>query len=328
MKTTLSVIFAGLVCFSVQAQKNTAMAPKIMTEDTEEAPPPMPTQRIYPETPGEPLPPAAPVAAPVVTSSPVVATPTATPFVYDQRLWGSVAPLVTQQEAQIIVDNFRSNYAKLGSPRILIYVNRSLVDDHSGLKLSSRTEQVETTRTWNGSPDATNVTPTVTTHATANNTYSDNGTTGAPPLADRQTVRDVERLIGGPLRDAGATLVDQAAAVQLLGDRPLDSITAGNEQARKDRETIGKIADVALEVLISSRQVKVTEVGGDQTYSVPDIQMTAIRLSDAKVLGQASAADVMNKAGGPSVTARNFGVEAVTQATALSLMEDMTVEAK
>ena len=122
--------------------------------------------------------------------------------------------------------------------------------------------------------------------------------------------------------------MDQRVASAAIADRPLDSITLENDQARKDREAVNQVADVALEVLISSRKVTVTEVAGDKTYTVPDIQATAIRLKDAKVIGQASAADLMNKAGGAALAARNCSVEDITEATALSLMEDMVGEAK
>ncbi len=231
--------------------------------------------------------------------------------------------LITPQEAQAIEEQFRAAYAKPGSPRILIYVNRDLVGSQAGLRLSARTEQVETTRSSTSPSNAT-----VITRSVANNTYSNNGR-GAPTLADRQTVRDVERLMGGPFRAAGATLVDQGVAAQLMGDRPLESLTLENDQARKDREAVGKIADVALEVLISSRPVVVPELaGGNKTYNVPDIQATAIRLGDSKVIGQAASADVLSKAGSPTYTARTFGVEAITEATALSLMDDMTSAAK
>ena len=314
MRKTFTVAFAALCCLAqAQAQKNAPMAPKIMTDDSDLPPPP---PAPYIESVGTYVPPpAAPAPAPA-------------PFVYDQKLWGPGPQLIAPQEAQVIVDNFRSNYAKLGSPRILIYVNRELVGDQAGLKLSARSEQVDVTRTVNN-PDSTNAdrNVSVTSHSTANNTYSDGGSS-TPTLADRQTVRDVERLMGGPFRAAGAALVDQRVASQLMGDRSLDSLTLQNDQARKDREAVNKIADVALEVLITSRQVNVVEAAGDRTYTVPDIQATAIRLSDAKVIGQASAADVINKAGGPGFAARNFGVESITEATALALMEDMTAEAK
>ena len=231
--------------------------------------------------------------------------------------------LMTPEEAQIIQDKFRGVYATMGKPRVLIYVNRDLVDAQSGLRLSGRTERVETTRTTGAASNDVTTSRTV-----ANNTYTP-GTGNPPTLADRQTVRDVERLMGGPFRIAGATLVDQAIAAQLIGDRPLESLTPENPQARRDREAVSKIADVALEVLISSRKVTVAEVAGDKIYNLPDIQATAIRLSDAKVIGQASSTDVINKAGGgPGYAARNFGVEAITEATALSLMDDIAAGSK
>lgn len=234
------------------------------------------------------------------------------------------AALVTPAEAQTIEEQFQTTLVKAGSPRILIYVNRDLVGSRqAGLRLSARSEKVETTRSSTSASNAT-----VITRSTANNTYSASGGS-APTLADRQTVRDVERLMGGPFRTAGATLVDQGVAAQLIGDRPLESLTLENDQARKDREAVGKIADVALEVLISSRPVVVADLaGGNKTYNVPDIQATAIRLSDSKVIGQAASADVLSKAGSPTYTARNFGVEAITEATALSLMDDMTSAAR
>ena len=253
-------------------------------------------------------------------------------YVYDQKPLTNFPVLFSQPQADAIVDDFRANLVRFGGSRILIYVNRDLVDEQSGLKLSARTERVDVTHQVdnNASSASTNgpdSKDSTYTHTVADNTYRDNGKT-APTLADRQTVRDVERLMGRPLRAGGATLVDQRVAAQRIGDRPLTSLTLENEQARKDREAVGTVADVVLEVLISSRNVTVQEISGDKTYTVPDIQVTAIRLKDAKVLGQASAADVINRAGGPAVAARNFGVEDITEATALALMQDMAREGK
>lgn len=236
---------------------------------------------------------------------------------------GAGAALVEPAEAQTIEDEFRPAYSKLGNPRILVFVNRNLVNSTSGLRLSARNEQVETT-----SSTVSGTNTVVTTHSVANNVYSDNGT-DASSLADRQTVRDVERLMGRPFRDVGATLVDQGIAAQLIGDRPLEGLTAENDQARKDREAVGKIADVAVEVLISSRQVSVPELtGGYRNYNIPDIQATAVRLSDSKIIGQASSADVIRKAGNPAYAARNYTVEAITEATAFALMDDIAAGAK
>jgi hypothetical protein len=262
---------------------------------------------------------------PLTIMPPPVPTGAQIVYVYDQKPLAGMPALITPQQAQAIVDQFKTNYAKLGSPRILIYINRDLVDEQSGMKLSGRSEQVDTTSTSSGSAASTNGAPaaaSVTTHVTAQNNYENNGQP-AQTLTDRQTVRDVERLMGRPMRSAGATLVDQHVAAQLIGDRQLGSITTDTDQARKDREAVGKIADVVVEVLISSRNVTVPGVAGDKIYTVPDIQMTAIRLSDAKVIGQVAASDVMNRAGGAGYAARNFGVEAITEATALALMDDM-----
>jgi hypothetical protein len=257
------------------------------------------------------------------------APPPAQPvYVYDQKPLQQPPALVSPADAQAIVDQFRTNYQKLGSPRILIYVNRDLVDQQSGLKLSGRSETVHTTRKEDStSTNSADNKASTTTQTTAKNNYYNNGQ-AQPTLADRQTVRDVERLMGRPLRAAGATLVDQRVAAQLMENRPMDSLTLETEQARKDRDAVNQIADVVLEVLISSRNVTVPEITGERTYSVPDIQVTAIRLKDAKMVGQASATDVLNRAGGPAMAARNYSVQDITEATALALMNDMLQETK
>ena len=130
---------------------------------------------------------------------------------YEQKPLARLPVLVDPERAQGIVDLFRTNYALLGSPRILIYVNRNLVGDQSGVKLSDRSERVETTSTSSSaSASSTNAGSTndnITTRVVANNTYQDNGRS-APTLADRQTVRVNVELPGRPAdahcgRDAG-----------------------------------------------------------------------------------------------------------------------------
>lgn len=268
------------------------------------------------------------VPTPLYIQQPVytqTAPPAAQPaYVYDQKPLQQQPMLISQADAQSVVEQFRTNYPKMGNPRILIYVNRDLVDQQSGLKLSGRSETVKTLR--KADDNATNGGST-TTESYAKNNYYNNGQ-AQPTLADRQTVRDVERLMGRPLRAAGATLVDQRVASQLMENRPLDSLTLETDQARKDRAAVNQIADVVLEVLISSRNVTVPAFNADRTYSVPDIQVTAIRLKDAKMVGQASATDVMNRAGGPAMAARNFSVQDITEATGIALMSDMLQETK
>ncbi|MDB6018068.1 MAG: hypothetical protein JWR19_2557 [Pedosphaera sp.] len=281
------------------------------------------------------VPPLEPSAEPVpIFQAPALApTPTPTPptvahevYVYDQRPLQQQPALIAPDQAQAIVDQFRTNYPKLESPRVLIYVNRELVDEQSGIKLSGRSERVETITQSNpstGTNAAGNHESTWAKSVVKNNYH--NEAKAKPTLADRQTVRDVERLFGRPLRLAGVSLVDQRLATQMIGDQPLKDLAAGTEgqQASKDREAISKIADVVVEILISSRQVTVSEVSGDKNYTVPDIQATAIRLKDAKIIGQVTASDAISRAHDAGFVARNFGVQDITEATALGLMEDI-----
>lgn len=266
----------------------------------------------------------APVPPPV--SQVTVSPPSPAPAAAEQMLYAPSSTLIAPEQARAIVDKFRDAYSRLGSPRVLIYVNRALVDTAGGLKLAGRTEHTEVTRTVTRSeadPAAKSPPETSTEHVTAQNTYT---AKDAPParLADRQTVRDIERLFGRPLRLAGATLADQATAVALIADRPLSHFTASaGDAARQDREALERIADVAIEVLISSRSLTVAEVAGDKTYNVPDIQATAIRLKDAAILGQASATDVLGPGQQAARVVRSTGVNDITEATALALMEDI-----
>lgn len=242
--------------------------------------------------------------------------------IYDQKPIAPRPPLVTPQQAQAIIDKFKAAYSKMGSPRLLVYVNRQLVDENSGLKLIARTEKIDTTRMktdGTATGDAGKKSGTTTEKTARENRYRMHERS-EPALADRQTVRDVERLFGRPLRQAGASLADQQVATQLIADKP-HSLTAADDQARKDREALSKLADVAIEILISSRTVTVTEISGESTYTVPDIQATAIRLKDARIMGQASATDIQGKD-------PRHDVSEITEATALALMEDMLTSAE
>jgi hypothetical protein len=138
-------------------------------------------------------------------------------------------------------------------------------------------------------------------------------------------MRDIERLFGRPLRMAEANLVDQQAATQTMAEKNVASLKGQDEPARTAREALAKDADVAIEVLISSRNITVPELSGDRIYALPDIQATAIRLKDSKILGQASSSDALR--GNPAYLARNYDVQEITETTALALMEDMATSA-
>lgn len=268
-------------------------------------------------------PPEAPV--PVVPAPP---PPAAAPAADNQKLYGGVqAPLVTPDAAKAIVDKFHAAFAQTEGPRFIFYVNRELIDAESGLKLTKRTERTEADRSEtnnNGQAAPGSQNEKIIAH----NTYEAKDA-AAPTLADRQTVRDVERLFGRPFRAAGSRLADQKVAASLLADKPFDTFAAvGGDQARKDREAVANVADIAVEVLVSSRSVTVSNISGDETVTVPDIQATAIRLKDSAIIGQASSSDILGKDPQAARVAQHYDVRDITEATALALMEDMLTGAK
>ena len=241
--------------------------------------------------------------APQAVPQPALPGQTAQPA---QRVYGPTADtLISRQAADGVLEGFRKIYPADKAPRIVVYVNRALVDTANGLKLTDRTENFERTNE--------------TAKTTGTNTYKTKDGT-APTLADQQTVREIERLIGRVFRHAGAQLADQKVAASLLPD---DGAHLVGEGAAKDRQALANVADIAIEVLISSRNITVPEVSGDSTYPVPDIQATAIRLKDAAILGQAAASDIIGKGAQAGRVAKQFSVQDITEATAIALMDDM-----
>ncbi|HWA11172.1 MAG TPA: hypothetical protein VG838_17150 [Opitutaceae bacterium] len=245
-----------------------------------------------------------PVAQAPMRASPIM------PGAENQKLYRQPAAmvlLVDPTTAHGIVDKFRAAYGSDSSPRIVVYVNRALIDTGAGLRLTGHTEKYERA--------ADNAVRT-----SGENTYQFREAP-KPTLADQQTVRDIERLFGRVFRNANARLADQQTAVDLLADKPGERLVG--DQAAREREALTSVADIAIEVLISSRNLTLPGVSGDQVVAVPDIQATAIRLKDAAILGQASASDVLGKDAQAGRAAQSFDVRDITEATALALMDDM-----
>ena len=312
----------------------------------------LPAQQISP-TAGE-----RPPVTQILTNQPPVTGSHDTTLVADeQKLYASLGDaMIAPEQARAVVDKFKATYGKLGSPRLLFFINRELVDIAAGLQLTKRTEHTETVRgetksdvehaaaevpqtqvnvSVGGEAGATGtglsgkgLTEAHSEKVTGDNTYeAKNPAVGT--LADKQTVRDIERFFGRPFRVAGATLADQKVATSLIADRTVDhSALAGSDLARKDRESLAKVADVVIEVLIASRQITVPQVSGDTLITVPDIQATAIRLSDSAIIGQASSRDVLGRDRDAGKVAQRFDAGDVAEATALALMDDMGLAAK
>jgi hypothetical protein len=276
------------------------------------------------------------------------------PAADNQRLYGANSgTLIARETANGILENFHKVYATTNAPRVVIYVNRELVDLESGMKLTGHTEKYETTESSTkndfetpahpgsagtpqtqinvgvagGSSDRTEHAP----HGKGTSSSSVSKTSGensyqvkdAPKgtLADKQTVREIERLFGRAFRNGGARLADQKSAASLLDDKPAGRLVG--DAAARDRAALADIADIAVEVLVSSHSITLPGLAGDHTYSVPDIQATAIRLKDSAIVGQAAASDIIGKDLQAGRAVQQFDVRDITEATALALMEDM-----
>lgn len=288
-------------------------------------------------------------------------TPVSVERDFHQRSYAPQPFLVDPDQANEIIEQFKKAYDKLGSPIVAMYVNRALIDQESGVRMTHHSVKTKTIRgevhsdfepadTQGAGGDQTtsiHAGGDVTLHGAGRlealagkgtiqgeverkreTTRYEVGPAKPPSLADRQTTREVERLFGRPLRAAGVRLADQRLAAELMEGRKIAdlkqaALAGEGDQARKDREALAKHADVVLEVLISSRQVTAPTLTGDQIFEIPDIQATAIRLSDAQVIGQAASSDVLGQDQSARTLARRFDVRDITEATALALMEDM-----
>lgn len=233
---------------------------------------------------------AAPVPPPVAQAPVRLPSPEIPRANQGQRVFPpSPDTLVSRQNAEGVLEGFRRVYKTDGAPRIVIYVNRALVDPAPVAREGEKS------------------TPPPPRPA--------------PALADQQTVREVERLFGRAFRHAGAQLSDQTIAATLLPTEPGAHLTG--DPAAREREALAKMADIAIEVLISSRSLVIPELGSDAMLNVPDIQATAIRLKDAAIVGQAAASDVIGRGAQAGRAVRRFSMQDITEATALALMEDM-----
>lgn len=298
--------------------------------------------------PADKVPRATPMAnpPPPIVAAPASALSGAPAYVYDQKpIGGARGPLVSAEQARNVIERFKTGYPKIGGPRFVIFVNRELIDESSGLKLAGRKEKTERlksdlTSTATGATGALGQAVTVvgnvsggapaqplkgSSEAVSGENDYKVSEKSARTLADRQTVRDVERLAGRPLRLAGAVLVDQRVATQLIGDRPVQDFlgATGTASAAKEREALSANADVVIEILMSSRPITFAGISQDMTYEIPDIQATAIRLSNSQILGQASTRDILGPDGNAQRIVRSYDIHEITEAVALALMEDI-----
>ncbi len=131
------------------------------------------------------------------------------------------------------------------------------------------------------------------------NPMPDGSRTTPSQFDDAQGRAELVRYFGRPLREGGIKLVDEATS-------PASKI------------------DIALNLLISWQTLQITGFSGEAVNKVvPEVQVTAIRVVDGAIIGQAGTVDLIGQRQDSWVTVERVGVPEVMRATALVLLEDM-----
>ena len=213
-------------------------------------------------------------------------------YTYTESPASPLDVLFTADQAKAILDEFKVTYAKLGAPKIDVRVNLP--------QGAVQVPQVPIV-TGGGIPA---IDPATGLPMPAAGGAVAGGAIPAPTrifdtdeLATQQTKREVERLFGRPLRMAGVKLVD--------ADRT-------------------NLPEVSFEVLLSERKLDVIGIRGNTTHTVPDIQVTALRVADASIIGQATVLDLFPQRASAARMLKRYDIRQLTEATALALMKDMS----
>jgi len=214
-------------------------------------------------------------------------------YTYSESPAAPLDVLFTADQAKAILDEFKVAYAKLGAPKIDVRVNLP--------QGAVQVPQVPIV-TGGGVPAIDPATglpiPGVGGAAAGGAIPAPTRIFDTDELATQQTKREVERLFGRPLRMAGVKLVD--------ADRT-------------------NLPEVSFEVLLSERKLDVIGIRGNTTHTVTDIQVTALRVADGSIIGQATVLDLFPQRASAARMLKRYDIRQLTEATALALMKDMSV---
>jgi hypothetical protein len=206
--------------------------------------------------------------------------------------------IYSAEQAKAIVEEFRITYAKLGGPKIDVRVNfpRGAVQVPQLPTVGVGGIPAIDPTTGLPVPAGDAPTPTADGIPTVPSLIFD-----TDELSSQQTKSEVERLFGRPLRMAGVTLMDT---------------------------NLTTLPEVSFEVLMSEREITVNGIKGRQSQSVPDIQVTAIRVADGRIIGQATVLDLFPKRSTAARMLQRYDIQQLTEATALALMKDISSSAQ
>lgn len=224
------------------------------------------------------------------------------------------------------------------SSRILIFINRDLINTKAGLRLEEKTEiiasgpakvDVQANATQNSPVDKSVSTASVNSGSFTNvgvvqlNKFKA-GSENEQSIGSRRVERDIERFFSKELRRAGLKLVDQKIASQLIKEDPdkASGPTQSNNSVDKERQAIDRFADMVIEIIVSEQRYEDREVSGAVTvFSVPEIGATAVEVKTSQIIGQGSSADIFHDA---SITKlRTIDLKEAARAAAIALLADI-----
>lgn len=229
----------------------------------------------------------------------------------DATAWNAGPPMPIP-DRDGVVQSFRGNYARLGKPRLLIFVNRELVRDRGELLQTERTDRSIKTK---GDPVPLLPSSTVQigadNRATASSPAAVSGKGGEaqtsigvsvrraepqhrpPPAVTEMEAREMEEAFQQPFADAGARFVDQQTAElaqRLFRDADPNFLTApADDRERREVESLRKSVDLAIEILVRKKRVTILQPSGeDRSEERISVIATALSLKDGAKVAQVS----------------------------------------
>lgn len=192
-----------------------------------------------------------------------------------QRLY---APAAAAPDAPDLASRFRTARARAGWSRLAIVVNRGPIDDASAPRAVAGTQRIARAERP-GAAEGTRDQQTLFAG-------------GAPRRVDpEQQVleRGVVRTVAARLAGSGAQIVDPALAAQLLPGALAGGLDDRGEPelVARQRRALAATTDVVLEVLWRQVPLVVESFAGSAVKNACHVEVTAYRVSDARVLGQA-----------------------------------------
>jgi|GEM_PF-1319388 len=219
-------------------------------------------------------------------------------------------PLLPIQDYDGTVARFRNDYQKAGKPRLLVYVNRSLVTNRGEMLASTETES--STKTKGDTvplPNGTNIQVGNDNKAQGSGGGNITGQggernedstvkvrtnmerdLGVAPITESEA-REIEEVLQRPLFDAGSKIVDQKVAqagLRKFAEAGGNFLTPPKtDKEREEIETLQKSTDIVIEILARKKTVLIPMPSGDdQRQERLTLTLTATHLKDGVKVAQ------------------------------------------